>query len=185
MRNDSKPLEDLPCGLNTYLSIPHVDDTHDFLTAVKDSIKLHHPWVEAPNGEDKYLRYIERINGKSQMGFFIKRLEDHQLVGVININEIVMGVFQSGYLGFYAFNKYSGQGLMSEGLSLVLGYYFNTLRLHRLEANIQPENEKSIHLIKRKKFRQEGFSLAYLKINGKWRDHARYAMTLEDYRESA
>lgn len=87
----------------------------------------------------------------------------------------------SGYLGFYAFKQCSGQGLMTEGLSLVLNVCFKKLKLHRLEANIQPENLKSINLIKRLRFRREGFSPKYLKVNGQWRDHERYAMTVEDY----
>lgn len=183
MKNDTlKFLQDLPKGHNTYLSIPEISDMDEFLASVKDSIELHYPWVEAPNDEEKYRKYIERINFESHISFLVKRLENKKLIGAININEIVMGVFQSGYLGFYAFQKYSGQGLMSEGLSLALHFYFEKLKLHRIEANIQPENIKSIELIKSKHFRREGFSPNYLKINGEWRDHERYAMTFEDYR---
>ena len=88
-------------------------------------------------------------------------------------------------MGFYAFREFSGQGLMSEGLSLFLYFYFKKLKLHRIEANIQPENFKSINLIKSKKFRLEGLSTNYLKINGKWRDHERYAITIEDYEKQS
>jgi [ribosomal protein S5]-alanine N-acetyltransferase len=184
MKNDTlNVFRDLPKGDNICLSIPEISDMDEFLSSVKDSLEFHYPWVEAPNDEEKYNKYIKRINFESHVSFFIKRLEDAKIVGVININEIVMGVFQSGYLGFYAFRKFSGQGLMSEGLSLALYFYFEKLKLHRIEANIQPENIKSIELIKSKHFRREGFSSNYLKINGEWRDHERFAMTLEDYRE--
>ena len=185
MKNDTlKVLQDLPKGDNTYLSIPELGDMDEFLSSVKDSLEFHYPWVEAPKDEEKYNKYIKRINFESHVSFFIKRLEDAKIVGVININEIVMGVFQSGYLGFYAFRIFSGQGLMSEGLSLALYFYFEKLKLHRIEANIQPENAKSINLIKRLNFRREGLSPKYLKIDGQWRDHERYAMTLEDYEEN-
>ena len=155
----------------------------EFLSACKESMEMHHPWVEAPSDEERYQQYIQGINFDSHLGFFIRQRSDRQLIGVVNINEIVKGVFQSGYLGFYAFKNFSGQGLMTEGLSLVLDIYFKELNLHRLEANIQPENLKSINLIKRLNFRREGFSPKYLKINGQWRDHERYAMTLEDINE--
>jgi hypothetical protein len=62
------------------------------------------------------------------------------LVGVINLNEIVRGSFQSAYLGYYAFEPHSGQGFMSAGMALVLQRAFRQLGLHRVEANIQPDN---------------------------------------------
>lgn len=183
MKNDNlNLLQDLPKGKNVYLSIPDTHDMNEFLLLVRNSIEWHYPWVTPPKNEDEYKKYIARIDTVSHIGFLIKRLTDHSIIGVININEIVMGVFQSGYLGFYVFKEYSGKRLMSEGLSLVLFYYFKQLKLHRLEANIQPDNKKSILLIKSKNFRHEGFSQKYLKINNMWRDHERFAMTAEDYR---
>lgn len=171
----------LPQGVKTFLSAPNITDMSEFLDATKNSTELHHPWVQPPSDELQYKKYLKRINCTSHIGFLIKHIESKEIIGVININEIVMGVFQSGYLGFYAFQKYSGQGFMSEGLSLALSYYFEQLKLHRLEANIQPENQKSIQRMKAKNFRHEGASPKYLKINGKWRDHERFAMTREDY----
>ena len=71
---------------------------------------------------------------------------------------------------------------MTEGLQLALQHAFTTLKLHRLEANIQPRNRASIALVKRCRFRREGFSPRYLKIGGRWRDHERWAMLAEDAR---
>jgi [ribosomal protein S5]-alanine N-acetyltransferase len=86
------------------------------------------------------------------------------------------------YLGYWVGAPFEGQGYMREGLALALRRAFGALKLHRVEANIQPENARSIALVKRAGFRREGYSERYLKIAGRWRDHERWAMTVEDYR---
>ena len=65
---------------------------------------------------------------------------------IVNVNEIVFGLFQSAYLGYYAFEPYAGQGLMWQGMQQVIRHCFKNLKLHRLEANIQPDNARSIAL---------------------------------------
>jgi [ribosomal protein S5]-alanine N-acetyltransferase len=55
------------------------------------------------------------------------------------------------------------------------------MKLHRLEANIQPSNTRSIRLVKRLGFRREGHSPRYLKVAGRWRDHQRWAMVSENW----
>ncbi len=77
----------------------------------------------------------------------MRRRGSGALVGVINISEIVRGAFRSGYLGYYAFAPHAGQGHMREGLAAVLDVAFRRLRLHRLEANVQPGNAASRRLV--------------------------------------
>ena len=70
---------------------------------------------------------------------------------------------------------------MSEAINLILKYSFNNLKLHRIEANIQPHNTASIEVVKRCGFSKEGFSPKYLKVGGKWRDHERWAIIKENW----
>jgi ribosomal-protein-alanine N-acetyltransferase len=70
---------------------------------------------------------------------------------------------------------------MTEGLSLLLREAFRTCKLHRVEANIRPENAPSKRLVERMGFRLEGYSPRYLRVDGKWRDHERWAITIEDW----
>ena len=86
-----------------------------------------------------------------------------------------------GILGYAIGAPYAGEGYMTEGIELVLRHAFGAMGLHRLEANIQPGNEPSIALAKRAGFRLEGFSPRYLKIDGRWRDHERWAILAEEH----
>ena len=70
---------------------------------------------------------------------------------------------------------------MTDGMRLVTRLALGEMKLHRLEANIQPANARSRALVKALEFRREGFSPRYLKINGRWRDHERWAMLSEDW----
>lgn len=73
---------------------------------------------------------------------------------------------------------------MREALTAVLRLAFGPLRLHRVEANIQPQNRASVELVRSLGFRREGYSRRYLKIGGRWRDHERWALLVEDWRPS-
>src|SRR4030095_9518042 len=106
-------------------------------------------------------------------GFLVIHRGSGGIVGVININDVIRGAFQSASLGYYAFTLYAGQGLMSEGMLLVLRRAFGKLKLHRLEANIQPANRSSIALVRKCGFVREGLSRRLLKVRGRWRDHER------------
>ena len=119
----------------------------EFLAAVRRSQRLHVPWVSPPASAAAYAAYLRRLRRRRHVGHLVCRRDTGEIVGVVNISEIVGGVFRSGYLGYYAFVPHAGHGLMREGLSLVITEAFRRRRLHRLEANIQPANRRSIRLV--------------------------------------
>ena len=155
---------------------PRKSDQKDFLAAVGRSERLHLPWIRAPHTAAHYREYLRRLDGQANWGFLFCRRENGALVGVINVSNAVRGSFHSAYLGYYAFAGHDQQGLMREGLQAAVRYCFRTLKLHRLEANIQPGNRPSIALVQACGFKKEGFSPRYLKIFGRWRDHERWAI---------
>ena len=155
---------------------PRDEDAEAFVAAMRASRALHRPWVSMPETPAAYAAYLERARRETNAFFLIRRREDDALVGFANISEIVRGKLQSGYLGYGGVAGYEGQGYMTEGIRLVVREAFGRLGLHRLEANIQPENHESIALARRCGFEYEGFSPRYLKIGGRWRDHERWAI---------
>ena len=161
---------------------PELADCAECLAAVKASRFLNRPRTSPPSVRAAFRRYLDRISGDAHAGFLVLHRETGTFAGVINSNSIIRFTLQSGFLGYYAFVPHAGQGLMYEGRQLVLAHAFKKLKLHRIEANIQPGNEASRRLAQRCGFVLEGFSRRYLKLRGRWRDHERWALLVEDWR---
>jgi ribosomal-protein-alanine N-acetyltransferase len=155
-----------------------------FIEAAARSRRLHGRWTAPPLTLERYRAFVQRSRKSSNACHFVCT-RDGDLAGVININEIVRGVFCSGYLGYYAFVPHDGCGYMRSGLTTVIQRAFRRYGLHRLEANIQPENARSIALVRSLGFEREGHSPRYLKINGRWRDHERWAVTTESWKAAS
>ncbi|MHB8641392.1 MAG: GNAT family N-acetyltransferase [Gaiellaceae bacterium] len=171
----------LEFGKRVYLREPRESDRDEFIRLARTSRTLHRPWVYAPETTAQFDAYLARSRMPTECCLLVVRDQDAALVGVYNFSQIARGFFQSAYLGYYAFAPTAGSGLMAEGLELVLRYAFRELKLHRVEANIQPGNARSKKLVERAGFRLEGFSPRYLKIGGRWRDHERWAITKADW----
>jgi [ribosomal protein S5]-alanine N-acetyltransferase len=163
---------------------PVAQDCDQFVDMVVRSRKLHNPWVSPPDTPTAFADYLHRHQAPHHRAFLLCHRFERSIIGVFNLSEIVRGIFLSAYLGYHVDERFSGQGYMTEGLRLVLRHAFVKMRLHRLEANIQPENVRSIRLVQRCGFSREGYSPRYLKINNRWRDHERWAILSENWRSS-
>jgi [ribosomal protein S5]-alanine N-acetyltransferase len=159
-------------------------DCDAFLAMVAASRSLHHPWTSPPSDAAGFSALIARGMGDDFVSLAGWRAIDNALVAVVNLSQIVRGFLQSCYCGFYANAATAGQGLTRETLELALRYAFTVERLHRVEANVQPGNARSLALVRQLGFRHEGFSPRYLYIDGAWRDHERFAMTAEERPQS-
>jgi ribosomal-protein-alanine N-acetyltransferase len=104
------------------------------------------------------------------------------IVGGVNLSHVRRGVAQSASLGYWMGAAYAHQGLMGEALTALLPYAFQRLGLHRIEAACLPRNKPSRALLAKLGFREEGYAVKYLKINGQWQDHVLYALLAEDCR---
>jgi|tagenome__1003787_1003787.scaffolds.fasta_scaffold20674821_2 ribosomal-protein-alanine N-acetyltransferase len=163
------------------LSTPGPDDEADFIAAMRASTSVHRPWLFPPMTSEAYRAYLRRLAGERKYGFLARRTGDGALVGWLNVSDIVRGALQGANVSYGGVAAHRSQGYMSEALELVLHEAFVTLDLHRLEANIQPANTGSLALVRRAGFRLEGFSPGYLKIDGDWRDHERWALRKETW----
>jgi [ribosomal protein S5]-alanine N-acetyltransferase len=161
---------------------PVAGDRAEFIALMRASRSFHRPWATAPTDDDRFAAYLADSKRPDFEAMLVCRREDGVIVGFFNLSQIVRRSFESAYLGYAVGKPYAGQGYMREGMELVLRHAFNDLRLHRIEANIQPGNQPSIALAQGAGFRREGFSPRYLKIGGRWRDHERWAILADDWR---
>jgi [ribosomal protein S5]-alanine N-acetyltransferase len=155
-------------------------DERDFLSAARASRELHKNWVEVPLTARAFRRYAIEMRTRDDIAFLVRHTDTDKLVGVIELQDIFMGNFCNAYVIYYAFAGNDRQGLMTEAMTEVIRIAFDELKLHRLEANIQPENRASRRLAKSCGFRKEGLSPKFLKKGGEWRDHERWALLSTD-----
>jgi ribosomal-protein-alanine N-acetyltransferase len=108
-------------------------------------------------------------------------LHDGSLIGEVSLGSVQRGPFQSAFVGYWVDALHAGQGLVPEGVAVVLRYGFDDLHLHRIEAAIVPRNLASRRVADKLGLRDEGVSMRFLQIRGVWEDHVRYAITSEEW----
>jgi ribosomal-protein-alanine N-acetyltransferase len=118
-------------------------------------------------------------------GFGFGLFVDSRFVGEITLSSIQRGPLQSAFVGYWIDQEVAGRGLMPEAVVIMLQYAFESLRLHRVEINIIPRNAPSRRVVEKLGLRCEGVSERYLEIDGAWEDHARYAVTAEEWSDRA
>lgn len=171
-----------------HLRPPREADEVAWLRLVESSLDFLAPWEplppagELPTDPRRFHRMLDAHREGGSVKLLILRNRDEALLGQVNINNIVRGVAQYASLGYWIGAEHARQGHMGRALQLVLKISFDVLGLHRVEANIRPENEPSRRLVERAGFRLEGYSPSYLRIAGTWSDHERWALLDEEWK---
>jgi len=105
-----------------------------------------------------------------------------RFVGEISLSSIQRGAFQNGYIGYWVDEAQAGRGYVPEACVVVFRFAFEELGLHRLQVSIIPRNAPSRRVAEKLWLRDEGVAERYLEIDGRWEDHIRYAITVEEWR---
>ncbi len=120
------------------------------------------------------IEFYNKVNYK----FYIKH--DDILIGSIALTNIVYGPFCSCFLGYKLDKDYVNRGYMQKAVLALTNFAFNSLDLHRIEANVMPRNKASIRVLEKIGYKSEGVAKKYLKINGEWEDHIHYVILNEN-----
>ena len=113
--------------------------------------------------------------------FAIARSEDDGLAGRIAFSHIARGAWQNAVLGYFVDKEQNGKGYATAAVRLALRFAFEHAGLHRVQAGVMPRNERSVRVLAKARFRQEGVALRYLEIDGTWEDHIIFAITREEW----
>jgi [ribosomal protein S5]-alanine N-acetyltransferase len=103
-----------------------------------------------------------------------------RLVGQVNASNIFRGVLRSASVGYWIDSAVAGRGIMPTSVALMIDHLLGPVGLHRVEINIRPENTNSLRVVEKLGLRQEGYHQRFLDIDGGWRDHLTYAITVEE-----
>ena len=96
------------------------------------------------------------------------------------MSTIVLGSFRSCAAGYWVARAHAGLGITPTALAVAADHCFDVIGLHRIEVNIRPENAASLAVVRKLRFREEGLRRRMLHIDGDWRDHLSFALTVED-----
>ncbi len=155
---------------------PTQDDAEVFLQAVRESQKLHRPWVYPPDNHEAFTRYLRLCNADNFWGFLVLENQNNVLAGVVNIGQIAQSGLNISLLGFYGFSGMTGKGYLTDALNVICRYALNELRLPRLEVNVQSKNRRSIALVKRCGFKKLPGPAISLKVGENLQAHERWAL---------
>ncbi len=105
---------------------------------------------------------------------------DGRLSGHVTVGGVTRGAFDSAHVGYWVDERVAGRGVMTRALALALDHCYGPVGLHRVEANVRPENVASLRVLEKLGFRPEGRHRRYLFIDEAWRDHLAFALLTED-----
>lgn len=171
-------------------------DAEELVRVFSVSEKEWAPWVPEAEGNptprEMVERHVARVDEGAQAGTHLRLtgfLDDGRIAGFFSLNEIVRGAFWSAYAAWSVTADVMGRGFGTEGARALLDIAFadppEGLGLHRVQVNIIPDNARSLRVAEKLGLRREGLAARYLKIAGKWQDHAMFAITREEYGEPA
>jgi ribosomal-protein-alanine N-acetyltransferase len=169
-------------GKKIFLRPPTSKDFRGFAALMKIQRAEYRGFVTRQVKRNWFNEFVSRWQDEHARSFLICRQPDGAIVGSIGIFNIVRRNAKTAFTGYSVGAAHLRQGYATEALQLVLRFAFKKLKLHRLEASIQPHNAPSIALAKRAGFVHEGLSSRLVKIGGRWRDHERWAILAEDWR---
>lgn len=161
------------------------DDGAEFLRVHRVSRERFAPWIDVATPEERLDRELHRLGAGGEHAHLVGESSDGRIAGFFNLNAIVRGVFNSAYASWYVNVEFAGRGIGTEGVHALLDVAFSEsegLNLHRVQANVIPENTASIRLADKVGLRREGLAKRYLCIAGTWQDHVMYARTVEEHR---
>ena len=174
-------------GQRVWLRPPRTSDYRAWSELRRASRDFLQPWEPTWPADDlsraafrrRLAIYARDFDLAQGYAFFIFTREDHQLVGGINLRDVRRGVAQMGALGYWVGAPHTRRGYCLDAVKTVCRFGFEQLGLHRLEAACIPENAASHGVLLRAGFTQEGRARAYLKIDGRWRDHLLFGLLNE------
>ena len=157
----------------------------DLREASRDYLQPWEPaWPEDDLTRAAFRRRLSVYGREMELGnawpFFIFDSAGRVLLGAVTLSNIRRGVAETGTVGYWIGQPYSGAGHATAAVRAVASHAFEELRLHRLEASCLPINAASRRVLEKSGFRKEGEAKAYLKINGVWADHLLFGLLSED-----
>ncbi|WP_246281842.1 GNAT family N-acetyltransferase [Fodinicola acaciae] len=139
------------------------------------------PWRVA-NDVSQYPNLLRSLRRGARSGDTLPWVIAYEgaFAGQITLSNVVRGAFCSASVGYWVDGRLAGRGIMPTALALVVDHGFTAAGLHRIEVNIRPENAASRRVVEKLGFREEALHKRFLHIDGAWRDHIGYALTVED-----
>jgi ribosomal-protein-alanine N-acetyltransferase len=139
------------------------------------------PWASR-NSVGEYHRSLSRLRAAGRAGVMLPFTVFYgdQLVGQMNVSNVVRGALRSCSVGYWVDSKVAGRGITPTALALVIDHCLTAAMLHRVEINIRPENAASLRVVEKLSLRREGYHERLLDIGGTWRDHLSFAITVEE-----
>ncbi len=160
-------------------------EVSDFHMRNKEAIEwtepVRYPEYYTKKGQKRYLKEdLKEAIKMNEYRFWLQIKGEKEIIGTVSIAAIMLGSVKSCYLSYKLDKDFWGKGYMSEAIEEIIRFAFKDLDLYRIEAAVMPKNTKSIAVMNRFNFVQEGYSKGYLEINGKREDHLRFALINED-----
>jgi [ribosomal protein S5]-alanine N-acetyltransferase len=167
-------------GARTIVRPLTAEDEAAFITLALESSDFHRKWIKLPTESGEFKRYLSKFDSENAFFFVVCETYSGSIVGFVSLVGIEREPYQRGRLGYGVFERYARMGYISDGLKQVIDFAFGDLKLHRLEADIQPGNDISKRLVERIGFICEGVSRDFIRINDGWMDHERWALTSDE-----
>lgn len=129
-----------------------------------------------------YVGMLSRLRSQARAGTVLPFAVtyDGELVGQVTVANTVRGALRSAQIGYWIASAHAGRGITPAAVALVTDHCFGPVSLHRVQVDIRPDNTASRRVVEKLRFREEAYFTRYLDIDGKFRDHIGYALTVED-----